>query len=146
MGVAGSIPLSKFKGIKWETIYQTFYVSVICPSYLIIEIVWILLYIMLFSPTCCLYKWKVSIHLSLPFVLFSSCSPFLKLGHEWGSCGLNDAVGDISFTLLFHSVALTEPGEEHGEVAQVGLEQFLSWKHGFAKLSGEKKSQCFCIN
>lgn len=58
-------------------------------------------------------------------------------------CGLNDAVGDISFTLLFHSVALTEPGEEHGEVAQVGLEQFLSWKHGFAELSGEKKLNVF---
>lgn len=40
-------------------------------------------------------------------------------------CGLNDAVGDISFTLLFRSVALTEPGEEHGEVAQVGTVSIL---------------------
>lgn len=39
MGSSGSIALSKFKGIKRGTICQTFCVSVICPSYLITEIV-----------------------------------------------------------------------------------------------------------
>lgn len=105
MRSSGSISLSKFNGIKWGTICQTFCVYVICPSYLLTKIVWTLLYFLLFSPTCCLYKWKISIHLSLPFVLFSSCSPFLTPQSWMRLCGLNDAVGDISFTLLFHSVA-----------------------------------------
>lgn len=85
MRSSGSISLSKFNGIKWGTICQTFCVYLICPSYLLTKIVWTLLYFLLFSQTCCLYKWKIIIHLSLPFVLSLPVPPSLHHSHEWGS-------------------------------------------------------------
>lgn len=36
-----------------------------------------------------------------------------------------------------------EPGEDPSEVAQVGLEQCLPWKHGFAELKEEKSLKDF---
>lgn len=124
MGSSGSISLSEFKGIKWGTICQTFCVSLISASYLITETVWIRLYFLLFSPTCCLYKWKVGIHLSLPFVPFSSCSPFLTPQSWMRLCGLNDAAGDISFTFYFHSVAWQSLGKN--------MVKWLKWdSHSF---------------
>jgi len=39
-----------------------------------------------------------------------------------------------------------EPGDEPNEVAQVGLEQYLSWNHGFAELNEEKSLKAFVIN
>lgn len=70
------------KGIKWGTICQAFFLYMICPSYLITAVLWIrylgllCLFVLSLSQTCNLYKWKVSIHLSLPFVLFLFSLPY----------------------------------------------------------------------
>lgn len=104
MGSSGSIAL---KGIKWGTICQAFFFFLICPSYLRTVILWIrylgflCLFSLLFSQTCYLYKWKISIRLSLPFVLFSSCSFFLTPLSWIRLYRLNGAGGD-----MFHPFVL----------------------------------------